>query len=168
VTGLIGKRREESTPKITANVHPFPPESMLFTIPLPGQRDLDLEVQEMLRQSDEELGQGRYAAALDSCVQIIGIAPDYKPIHLRLAEIYTRQRLTKRAKAQAEALVRLADASGERNDLWMVYRVILHASGGDTASLRRLVELLIDAGRTEQASIYASRLIQILDAEGLD
>jgi hypothetical protein len=30
------------------------------------------------------------------------------------------------------------------------------------------VELLIDAGRTDQASIYASRLIQILDAEGLD
>ena len=74
----------------------------------------------------------------------------------------------RRARAQAEAHVRLADASGDRDDLWMVYRVILHASGGDTASLRRLVELLIEAGRTDQASIYASRKIQILDAEGLD
>jgi tetratricopeptide (TPR) repeat protein len=168
VTGLIGKLREESAQKNPANVHAFPPESMLFTIPLPDQNALDNEILEILRTSDEELIQGQYAAALDSCVQIIGLAPDYKPIYLRLAEIYTRQRLTRRARAQAEALARLADASGDREDLWMVYRVILHASGGDTGSLRRLVELLIDAGRTEQASIYASRLIQILDGEGLD
>lgn len=167
VTTTLGRIREERN-RQKAPVHEFPPESMLFTIPLPHQDGLPEEVRELLRQSDLELQENRFSAAFDTCVQVIGLAPDYTPIYLRLAELYTRQRLTRRARAQAEALVRLADASQHRDDLWMVYRVLLHASGGDTASLKRLVELLIESGHTEQASIYAARLIQILDAEGLD
>jgi tetratricopeptide (TPR) repeat protein len=168
VTSMIGRAREEAKKKPKPSVHAFPPDSLLFTIPLPHQEDLHAETLDLLKQSDIELREKKYDAAFDSCVQVISLSPDYTPIYLRLAEIYTRQRLIRRARAQAEALVRLADASDKRDDLWMVYRVILHASGGDTASLKRLVELLIEAGRTEQASIYASRLIQILDSEGLD
>lgn len=168
VTTAIGRAREDAKRLTQPNIHAFPPESMIFTIPLPRQDEQTAEVRDILRQGDVELQEQKYTAAIDSCVQIIGLAPDYTPVYLRLAEIYTKQRFTRRARAQAEALVRLADASDNREDLWMVYRVILHASGGDTLSLKRLVELLIEAGRTEQASIYASRLVQILDAEGLE
>jgi tetratricopeptide (TPR) repeat protein len=168
VTTAIGRAKDDARQKAQPNIHAFPPESMIFTIPLPRQGEQTAEVRELLRQGDIELQEQKYTAATDSCIQIIALAPDYTPVHLRLAEIFTKQRFIRRARAQAEALVRLADASENREDLWMVYRVILHASGGDTASLKRLVELLIEAGRTEQASIYASRLIQILDAEGLE
>ncbi|MCC6790229.1 MAG: tetratricopeptide repeat protein [Thermomicrobiales bacterium] len=168
VTTAIGRAREGARRKAKADVHAFPPESMMFTIPLPHLETQTDEVRTILGQADLELQQRKYTAAIDSCVQVIGLAPEYTPVYLRLAEIYTKQRLIRRARAQADALVRLADASDDRDDLWMVYRVLLHASGGDTASLKRLVELLIEAGRTEQASIYASRLIQILDSEGLE
>ena len=167
-TASIGRAKELSKIKTQANVHAFPPESMIFTIPLPHEGMLSNEVRDILRQCDKELINKQYLAAFDSCLQVIAIAPEYIPVYLRLAELYTKQRLTRRARAQAEALTRLAGATDNPQDLWMVYRVLLHASGGDTASLKRLVELLIDAGQTEQASLYASRLIQILDAEGLN
>lgn len=165
-TAAIGRAKEQARAK-SANVHAFPPEGMLFTVPLPGQERLAKEARDILKTSEVELEQKHYLAAFDSCMEVIALAPDYTPVFLRLAEIYTRQRLMRRARAQADALIRLANANNGQLALWMIYRVLLHASGGDTTSLKRLVELLIEAGQTEQASIYASRLVQILDAEGL-
>ena len=166
-TTAIGRARESARAKATVNVHAFPPESMIFTIPLPEEETLPAEAREILRQSDVELQNKHLLAAFDSCVQVIALAPDYMPVHLRLAEIYTKQRQVRRARVQADSLIRLAGTEVNHDNLWMVYRVLLHANGGDTPSLKRLVELLIDAGQTEQASFYASRLIQILDTEGL-
>ncbi len=167
-TTAFGRSRESARAKAAASVHAFPPESMIFTIPLPGEETLPAEARAILRQCDSELRNMQLLAAFDSCVELISLVPDYIPVHLRLAEICTKQRLVRRARMQAEALIRLAGTETTHDDLWMVYRVLLHANGGDTPSLKRLVELLIDAGQTEQASFYASRLIQILDAEGLN
>lgn len=165
-TGIIGRPAKD---KLAPQVAPptFYPEALGFTVPLPGAASLSGEARRLTTQSDEELSNLHLLAAFDSCIQLIGIEPDYSPVYLRIAEIYTRQRFTKRARNQAEALIRLSEATGNLENLWMVYRVLLHASESDLASLRRLVELLIDAGQTEQASIYASKLIQLLDAEGL-
>lgn len=166
-TAAIGKAKEAAKAQLDHHAPAFPPESLIFTMPLPGEEKLNSEARSLLRQADAELKARQLQAAFDTSLQVIAIAPDFAPIYLRLAEIYTKQRLTRRARMQAEALIRLANATDQRESLWMVYRVLLHASESDTTSLRRLVELLIDAGQTNQASLYASRLIQILDGEGL-
>ncbi|MEA2598390.1 MAG: hypothetical protein QOF01_4859 [Thermomicrobiales bacterium] len=145
----------------------FLPESLTFTIPLPDEQRLPLEVRELIAQSSEDLQGGKLQAAFDLCLYSLNLAPDFIPLHLRIAEIYTAQRLRRRARTQAETLLRLMEASGERQHLWMVYRLLLHTADSDLPSLRQLVDLLIEVGQTEQASFYASKLIQLLDAEGL-
>jgi len=145
----------------------FPPESLAFTIPLPGEEELPAEVRELINESAEDLRKGKLQAAHDLCLYALQLAPDFVPLFLRISEIYTAQRLTRRARTQAETLLRLAETSGDQRYLWMIYRVLLHTSENDLTSLRRLVELLIEAGQTDLASFYASKLIQLLDAEGL-
>jgi tetratricopeptide (TPR) repeat protein len=145
----------------------FVPESLSFTIPLPGEQRLPLDVRELVLQSSEDLRNGKLQAAFDLCLYALNLAPDYVPLHLRIAEIYSAQRLRRRARTQAETLLRLVEATGERHHLWMIYRLLLHTADSDLPSLRQLVELLIEVGQTEQASFYASKLIRLLDAEGL-
>lgn len=145
----------------------FVPESLAFTIPLPGEQFLPAEIRELVAQASADLQSNKLNAAFDLCLYSLALAPDYIPMHLRIAEIYAAQRLRRRARTQAETMLRLSEATGEKHHLWMIYRLLLHTADSDLPSLRRLVELLIEAGQTEQASFYASKLIQLLDAEGL-
>lgn len=145
----------------------FLPESLSFTIPLPGEDRLPVEIREIIDQSAADLQERRLQAAFDLCIYSMGLVPDYVPLHLRIAEIYAAQRLRRRARIQAETMLRLSEATDESQYLWMIYRVLLHTSDSDLPSLRRLVELLIEVGQTDQASFYAAKLIQFLDAEGL-
>ncbi|MFL5761489.1 MAG: tetratricopeptide repeat protein [Thermomicrobiales bacterium] len=163
-TAALGKSAVEASKEVPP---PFPPESLTFTIPLPGESQLPDDVREMIDFSTSDLNHGRLNAALDACLCALDIEPGYVPIYLRIAEIYTVQRLTRRARAQAETLLRLVNFLGDEDGAWMIYRVLLHSSDKDLASLRRVVELLIANGEPEQASFYASKLIQLLDSEGL-
>ncbi len=163
-TTAIGKGGEE-IPKEAPP--PFPPESLAFTIPLPGEAHLPNEVRDVIDLSTVDLKSGHLDAALDACLYALDIEPGYVPLYLRIAEIYTVQRLTRRARAQAETLLRLVSFLGDEDSAWMIYRVLLHSSDKDLVSLRRVVELLIANDEPEQASFYASKLIQLLDSEGL-
>ncbi|MER3436219.1 MAG: hypothetical protein C4346_00490 [Chloroflexota bacterium] len=167
-TAAIGRAARGAT-KSLPNLPPpsFPPESLTLTIPLPGEDELPAEVRELLAETAHDLRHGRLKAAHDLCLYALQLAPDYTPLFVRIAEIYVAQHLTRRARVQGETLLRLAEASGDQRHLWMIYRLLLHTSENDLTSLRKLVELLIEAGRTELASLYASKLIQLLDGEGL-
>jgi tetratricopeptide (TPR) repeat protein len=164
-TAIIGKGAEEVTE--APPPPPFPPESLTFTVPLPGESRLPDEVRDIIDLSTGDLKHGKLDAALDACLYALDIEPGYVPLYLRIAEIYTVQRLTRRARAQAETLLRLVTFLGDEDSAWMIYRVLLHASEKDLVSLRRVVELLIANDEPEQASFYASKLIQLLDSEGL-
>jgi tetratricopeptide (TPR) repeat protein len=164
-TAMIGKAATEVVAAPTPPL--FPPESLVFTMPLPGESHQDAELREIINLSTADLKEGRLNAALDACLYALYIEPGYVPLYLRIAEIYTVQRLTRRARAQAQTLLRLVTSSGDEDSAWMIYRVLLHASDKDLVSLRRVVELLIANGEAEQASYYASKLVQLLDAEGL-
>lgn len=167
-TAVLGRTPRGATKTLPTLPPPsFPPESLSFTIPLPGEDRLPVEVRELIAESAEDLRHGRLKAAHDLCLYTLQLAPDYTPLFLRIAEIYVAQHLTRRARVQGETLLRLAEASGDQRFLWMIYRILLHTSDNDLTSLRKLVELLIDAGQTELASYYASKLIQLLDGEGL-
>lgn len=167
-TAALGRPPRMQSRLLTPQPTPdFGPETLAFTIPLPDEQRLPLELREIVVQSTEDLKRGKLQAAYDLCLYGLNLAPSHVPLHLRIAEIYAAQRLLRRARTQAETLLRLAEATGERTHLWMIYRLLLHTSDSDLPSLKRLVELLIEAGQSAQASFYASKLIQLLDAEGL-
>jgi len=164
-TGMVGaKPTEVEAPAMAA---PFPTEALEFTVPLPGQDALDADVRATIEESAQNLADGKLDAALDACIFGLALDDSFLPLSMRIAEIYTAQRQTRRARSHAETLLRLMKVAGADELLWMGYRILLHTADRDLASLRSLVELLIDAGRVELASFYASRLIRLLDSEGL-
>jgi len=144
----------------------FHSEDLRFTLPLPGEEHLTPQLQALLDQSSADLRAGRIEAALDSCIHALDVGDTFLPLSLRIAEIYTVQRRTRRARAQVESVLRLLELNETPELLWMAHRVLLHSGEGDLPSLRTLVELLIDAERPEHASYYAAKLIQMLDHEG--
>jgi len=168
-TGPIGKAaREQAAAPPPPPPPPFPPEALIFTDPLPGEDDLGDPMRAAVAQSTADLRAGHHLAALDSALSAIAIDPDYLPVFIRVAELNTVLHRQRKARTQAETLLRLVKADEQTDQLWMVYRILLHTAENDLPSLRRLVELLIDGGQTDQASYYASKLIRLLDEEGLN
>jgi tetratricopeptide (TPR) repeat protein len=161
-----GRMRRQATAALrnsgvlAATFTSFPLQELGFTIPLPGESDLPAEARELIEQSGEELAAGRLMAAHDSCLTAIDRAPDYTPVHLRIAEIYARQHSARRASEHAQTIVRLSEATGKRDDLWMARRILLHASESDFDALKSLVDALIDANRPVEASRYGAKLIE--------
>lgn len=170
-TGRLGLIADAGRPRREPTAAPrppaFPPDALSFTIPLPEEAALPEPLRSAIGQSTEDLRHGRLHAAFDACVWAIQLDAEYVPTFIRLAEINTALRQRRRARAQAESLVRLLKTHGDDRHLWMAYRILLHTSEHDLPSLRRLVELLIESERTELASYYAAKLIQLLDEEGL-
>jgi tetratricopeptide (TPR) repeat protein len=165
LTGALGRAAKDTAAKPVPPA--FPPEALTFTVPLPGEEELPEPVRAAILQSTDDLMRGRLHAAFDACVWAVYLDDGFYPAFIRMAEINTALRQRRRARSQAESLVRLLKAEGEDRHLWMVYRILLHTAENDLPSLRRLVELLIEAERTDLASYYASKLIQLLDQEGL-
>lgn len=161
---LTGSLDDPTAPAMEA---PFAPETLEFTIPLPGEAALEIGMRQIIEESATNLSAGHYDAAMDACLQVLAIDDTYLPISVRIAEIYTAQRQLRRARIQAETLLRLMAITKADDLLWMGYRILLHTSERNLGNLRSLVERLIDAGQTDLASFYASRLIQMLDGEGL-
>lgn len=149
---------------------PFPEEPALVAVkpleealsivpPVPVQlpvRELDttgLEepVRDLVEASRIYLEKGLFNAAIDACCEVIQQAPQYLPIHLRLAEVYERQDRPNLALAKYQALANTYLAREDKERAASVYAALL-ALAPDTVSTRsRLADLLIGLGRTEDA-----------------
>lgn len=134
-------------------------EALAIVPPVPVQlpvRELDtggLEepVQELVQASRIYLERGLFNAAIDACCEVIVQAPDYLPIHLRLAEIYERQDRPEMALAKYQALAQTYLAREEKEKAVEVYRAML-ALSPDAVSIRsHLADLFLELGRTEEA-----------------
>lgn len=145
--------RAESTPSL----RPLE-EALSIAPPAPVQlpvRELDTSgleegVRELVEASRVYLERGLFYAAIDVCCKVIERAPDYLPIHLRLAEIYERQDRPDMALAKYQALIQTYLARGEKEKAVDVYRALLSLSPDDLTSRSRLAELLLDLGREEE------------------
>ena len=155
-------RRDATLSGLTTTVTDFPLADLGFTIPLPGEEDLPADARDAVAQSAEELANGQLMAAFDSCVIAIEHAPDFIPIHLRLAEIFAGQRSVRRARIQAQAMLRFTEVTGDEGGSWMAKRVLLHASQSDLDALASLVDSLIAAKRVGEAGRYGAALIEVL------
>ncbi len=118
---------------------------------------LDEAVQELVEASHVYLERGLFYAALDVCCEVINRAPEYLPIHLRLAEIYERQDRPEVALAKYQTLANTYLVREEKDKAIEVYQALL-ALAPDNVSVRsRLADLLTEQGETE-AAVY--QLIQ--------
>jgi tetratricopeptide (TPR) repeat protein len=134
-------------------------EALSIVPPVPVQlpvRELDatgLEepVQELVEASRVYLEKGLFNAAIDACCEVINRAPEYLPIHLRLAEIYERQDRPEVALAKYQALANTYLVRGEKEKTAEVYRALLALSPDNVSTRSRLADLLVGLDRTPEA-----------------
>jgi tetratricopeptide (TPR) repeat protein len=100
------------------------PVAITPTIPLPEETGQSAEVRALLSRSAEDLTHARYAAVVDDCLQIMVLAPDYFPVHLRLAETYALQGRRSEAATKCEELMLLYGQAGKPTDLLRVQRLL--------------------------------------------
>ncbi len=141
-------------------------EALSIAPPAPLQlpvRELDTsgleeELRELVEASRVYLERGLFYAAIDVCCKVIERAPEYLPIHLRLAEIYERQDRPEMAAAKYQALIQTYLARGEKEQAVEAYRALLSLSPDDISSRSQLADLLLDLGRQEEG---VRELIQV-------
>jgi len=102
--------------------------------------------------SEKYIDQGLLLAALDACMEIIRINPDYLPIHLRMGEIYEREGRTDEALTKYQLLIDTYVARNEARRAIDVYYRLIELSPDTINARSRLADLLKADGRVEAAA----------------
>jgi len=158
------------------------PVAITPTIPLPNESNQPAEMRVLLSRSAEDLTHARYTAVVDDCLQMMVLAPDYLPAHLRLAETYALQGRRTEAAAKCEQLILLYGQIGKPTDLLRAQRLLgaiephnlphliamadgYFAQAADPAldfseDIRAIVEEAERQGQDELALEYAEKLLR--------
>ncbi|MBM3128729.1 MAG: tetratricopeptide repeat protein [Chloroflexi bacterium] len=108
-------------------------------------------VLEALALSQEYLRREKFGAASEECLRAIELAPNYLPAHARLAEILVKQERWSEANAKYQALAELCLITGDLKRAEAMYRGILKIAPDDVGARSKLIDLLAQQNRTEEA-----------------
>lgn len=181
ITDFLKSREEEGTDSLAALETPQPvavadPLDMLESLPpapapsaVPLTKldtaGLDEQAERYVTASEKYADQGLLMAALDACIEVIILNPEYLPIHLRMGEIYERDRRADQALAKYQLLIDTFTARKEPQRAIDVYYRLIELSPDTTTARSRLAELLCQDGRmlaaAEQVSIVASSYFRL-------
>jgi tetratricopeptide (TPR) repeat protein len=121
--------------------------SSLMTLPEPVRA----QVAQSVREIENYVAHGLLTAAIEECMLVMEIAPQYLDVHLLLGEIYVRQGKIEQAIAKYTVLVDRYLVSGRTDDAIATYRRILQLEPNNLAYRVKLIELLSRQGRSEEA-----------------
>lgn len=102
--------------------------------------------------SEKYIEQGLMLAAIDACMEVIRLNPDYLPIHLRLGEIYERDGRPDEALVKYQLLIDTYVARGEPQRAIDVYYRLIELSPDTINARSRLAELLRAERRDNEAA----------------
>jgi tetratricopeptide (TPR) repeat protein len=150
---------------------PLDPLAVLDSLPAPEKptfspvtvldtKGLDEVCTRYVTASEKYIEQGLMLAAVDACMEIIRLNPDYLPIHMRLGEIYEREGRPDEALAKYQLLIDTYMVRNEPRPAIDVYKRLIELSPDTINARLRLAELLKNDGRAmdaaEQIAIVAS------------
>ena len=115
--------------------------------PLRGQ------VSQAVRSIENYVAHGLLTAAIEECMAVMELAPQYLDVHLLLGEIYVRQGKTEQAVAKYAVLVETYLANGRIDDAIATFRRILQLEPSNLTYRVKLIELLTRQGRTDEALV---------------
>jgi tetratricopeptide (TPR) repeat protein len=138
---------------LAALEHTLPAEAKTFA-PLTklDTKGLDEQTERWVTASERYVEQGLLEAAIDACLEVIGLNVDYFPIHLRMGEIYERQERVEDALSKYQLLVDTLMVRGEQKQCIDVYYRLIDLSPDTINPRSRLAELLRAQGRNEEAA----------------
>jgi tetratricopeptide (TPR) repeat protein len=143
--------------------------SGLGTVPEPQRA----QVAQAVRDIENYVAHGLLTAAIEECLRVMEVAPQYLDVHLMLAEIYVRQGQIEQAIAKYAVLVDTYLLNNRIDDAIGTYRRILQLEPNNLNYRVKLIELLSRQGRMDEVLVermatadaylrqgYADRAIQ--------
>jgi tetratricopeptide (TPR) repeat protein len=115
-------------------------------------KGLDEICERYVLASEKYIEQRLLLSALDACMEVIRLNPDYLPIHLRMGEIYEREGRPEEALNKYQLLIDTYMVRNEPRPAIDVYRRLIELSPDTINARSRLAELLKNDGRAEEAA----------------
>ncbi len=94
---------------------------------------------------------GKFYSALEEAYAAIEKAPDYLPLHLRLAEMIWKSGQTDVAIAKFLTIANTLYARGDARQAMAIYQRVLHLAPMDVNVRTKLIELLVSYGQIDRA-----------------
>ncbi len=116
--------------------------------PLP--EPLRSQVVNSLRDIEKYVAHNLLTAAVEECLRVIEMAPQYLDVHLMLGEIYVKQGKIEQAITKYAILIDTYLVNGRVDDAIATYRRILELEPTNLTYRVRLLNLLASHGRTEE------------------
>ncbi|HKV86221.1 MAG TPA: tetratricopeptide repeat protein [Ktedonobacterales bacterium] len=114
------------------------------------------QVTQALRDIENYVAHGLLTAAIEECLRVMEIAPQYLDVHLMLGEVYVRQGKIEQAVAKYAILVDSYLVNNRLDDAISTYRRILQLEPNNTIYRVKLIELLSRQGRADE--VLAERM----------
>lgn len=108
-------------------------------------------VLEALAFAHEYLRREKFDAASEECMYAIELAPTYLPAHIRLAEVLFKQGRLAEANAKYQTLAELCTVQGDIKRAEAMYRHALKIVPEDVGTRAKLIDLLVQQNRIEEA-----------------
>jgi tetratricopeptide (TPR) repeat protein len=121
----------------------------LMSLPEP----LRSQVSQAVRSIENYVAHGLLTAAVEECMTVMELAPQYLDVHLLLGEIYVRQGKSEQAVAKYAVLVETYLAHGRIDDAIATFRRILQLEPSNLTYRVNLIELLTRQGRSDEALV---------------
>ena len=122
---------------------------------------LDGSVVAYINASETYLEQGLRLAAIDACMEVIRLEPNFLPIHQRMGEIYEREGHPEEALTKYQLLIETYMVRNEPRRAIDVYYRLIELSPDTINARARLADLLKNDNRIDQA---AEQLGQVASA----
>lgn len=133
--------------------------TMVFTKPLPGADTQPLLVRRMIIDAEADITDGRIESALDATLGALGLAPEYFPLHIRIAELQVAVGMEDAAQETLESLRTLLANWGDEND-WLMLSVRVILDPDDLDGLVQLARVLLAQRGTMQMEPYVPDAIE--------
>jgi tetratricopeptide (TPR) repeat protein len=111
--------------------------------------NLRLQVAQSMQDIQKYINHGLLTQAMEECLHVIDIAPQYLDVHQVLCEIYVRQGKVEQAITKYAILVDTYIDSGRIDDAIATYRRILQLEPNNLTYRVRLINLLTTQGQKE-------------------
>jgi tetratricopeptide (TPR) repeat protein len=108
------------------------------------------QVAAAVRDIGSYVAHGLLTAAIEECLRVIEMAPQYLDVHMMLGEIYVRQGKIEQAIAKYAILVDTYMVNGRVDDAVRTYRRILQLEPNNLTYRVKLIELLSRQGKSDE------------------
>jgi tetratricopeptide (TPR) repeat protein len=121
--------------------------SLAEILEVPGSE----EVLAFMAMAHEYMKRNMLLTAIEELYRAIEMAPSYLPLHLRLAEVFTRQERLQEAIVKYMTIAEVYHMRGDDRQAVGVYKRVLKMAPMDVNVRAKMIELLVNQGEIDQA-----------------